>query len=245
VAEVQKGEGEKLMSLREHRAYPIAYMFALTAVCSLILIGFARFTAGRVEANQRLAFERAAVRALAIELPEQASGLEIHEVFTNRVRQLPSLDALDDAKLEAHGLLPDGADDADWPDNLKDVLERVEAVGIVVRGRGFWDQIEGVIGVRYDKSDGLWKLTGIAFYQQRETPGLGAEITTPRFTAQFSRDKVISKNPPPLTFVAEGAEAGPSEINQITGATQTCSRLEGIINDHLSRWIRAVNQAVK
>ena len=44
------------MSVKEKSWYPVAYMFTLTAFFSLILIGFSRFTQGRVEVNEKLAF---------------------------------------------------------------------------------------------------------------------------------------------------------------------------------------------
>jgi Na+-transporting NADH:ubiquinone oxidoreductase subunit C len=233
------------MSLKDKSWYPVAYMFTLTAFFSLILIGFARLTQGRVEVNEKLAFESAALKALPLGLSGEATDEQIHQLFTKRVRELQKIDVLEEQELEVCGLLPESKADATLAGNLKTALSQVEAVGIVIKGQGFWDRVEGVIGVRFDQQDKLWKITGIAFYRQRETPGLGAEITTPRFTKQFREGKVISRNPPPLRFVTEEAKAGASEINQITGATQTSTRVEGIINDHLARWMRAVNKTVK
>jgi Na+-transporting NADH:ubiquinone oxidoreductase subunit C len=199
------------MSVRERAWYPVAYMFILTAAFSTVLIGFARWTRPQVEANEQIAFEKAVLRALPIDIPEGASNADLHQLFVERVKPP------DASSAGAHRMVR-----GDQP----------IAYVILFGGRGFWNPIKGVIGVASDRRT----ITGIAFYEQNETPGLGAEITTPRFRDQFRKGKLISGAGRPLTFVPESADAGESEVNAITGATQTCTRLERIINGRLAEW---------
>ena len=91
--------------------------------------------------------------------------------------------------------------------------------------------IKGVIGIKADKKT----TTAIAFYEQNETPGLGAEITKPAFKSQFE-GKVISGSDKPLSIIPPSEELGSSEVHAIAGATQTSVRLEKIINTALSNW---------
>ena len=83
-------------------------------------------------------------------------------------------------------------------------------------------------------------MTGIAFYEQNETPGLGAEITQPPFKTQFE-GKELAPEDKPLRFRRPGENLGPNEVHAVTGATQTSVRVEKIINDAVSRWQSEVN----
>lgn len=203
------------MNIKDKAWYPIAYMFLVTAVFSTALIGFSRWTRPRVEANEQLAFEKAVLEALPIEIPGGASNADLHELFVEQVK------APDDTSAGAYRLTRDG---------------EADAYAVPFEGRGFWNMIRGVVGLRYNAEQKNWDTTGVAFYEQNETPGLGAEIVTPRFRAQFRSSKRLSWAGQPFTFVPESADAGPQEINALTGATQTCSRLERIINERLTEW---------
>ena len=202
-------------SIRERAWYPVAYMFIVTAAFSTVLIGFARWTRPRVEANEQIAFEKAVLQALPIDIPEGASNADLHQLFVERVK------APDDTSAGAYRLTKNG---------------KADAYAVPFGGRGFWNVIRGVIGLQYNAEQKNWDTTGIAFYEQNETPGLGAEIIQPRFRTQFGKGKQLSMTGQPFRFVPEGAEAGNNEVNAITGATQTCSRLERIINERLAEW---------
>jgi Na+-transporting NADH:ubiquinone oxidoreductase subunit C len=108
---------------------------------------------------------------------------------------------------------------------------RVVAYAVPIEGRGFWAPIRGMIGVKADRKT----ITGIAFYEQNETPGLGAEIAKSPFRDQF-RGKEISPQDKPISMRRPGETLGKSEVHAVTGATQTSTRLEGIINASLKQW---------
>ncbi len=75
----------------------------------------------------------------------------------------------------------------------------------------------------------------IAFYEQRETPGLGAEITKSYFREQFKGLKIKDRDVP-VRLMPIGTRTSEHEVHAITGATQTCTRLERIINQSLRTW---------
>ena len=108
---------------------------------------------------------------------------------------------------------------------------QIAGYALPISGQGFWAPIEGVIGIDADRKT----ITGIAFYEQKETPGLGAEIAQPAFQNQF-KGKVFSSAEKPVTFRRPGEDVGPSEVHAVTGATQTSTRLEKIINESVRTW---------
>ena len=196
--------------MRDKPWYPVLYMFVMTAFFSSILIGFARFTRDRVELNERSAVERAVLECLAVELPARASSREVHRIFLDRVS----------GPAPPYGgayVLREGG--------------KAVAFAVPLDGKGYWDRIKGFIGIASDRRT----VTGISFYEQKETPGLGAEIVQPPFRSQFA-GKRIAEGASPIGILQVGSALGPSQVHAVTGATQTSTRLEKIINDGLLRW---------
>lgn len=189
--------------------FAVVYMFLITAFFSSVVIGFARVTRQRVEANQKLAFEQAVLEAFS--LAQDKNPQQIHETFTERIGQ---------PRESSHGAYL-----------LKENGE-VTGYAVGVAGKGFWAPIKGIVGIDVDKRT----ITGIAFYEQNETPGLGAQITTPEFRDQFA-EKVIAATDNAIAIKPFGSPLlGDNEVHAITGATQTCARLEKLINDDLTKW---------
>ena len=196
--------------MREKRWFPVIYMFVATAFFSSVVIGFTNVTRRRVEANAELAFEKAVVAVLPQLNEEDLSSLEVHRRFTEQVTE-PN-----PASGGAYTLLEDG---------------QIAAYALPIDGQGFWAPIRGVIGIAADRKT----LTGIAIYEQNETPGLGGEIAQPPFQEQFE-GKTLSAEDEPIGFRRPGEDLGDSEVHAVTGATQTSVRLEGIINEALKAW---------
>ncbi len=196
--------------LRDRRAYPVFYMFAVTFVSTGVLIGLNRMTEDRVEANRQVLFEEAVLFALGWDAEEKMSPAGVHQAFLENVQE-PAEESAGAYRLVRGG--------------------KLEAYALPFEGRGFWNQIKGVMGIRPDGS----VLTGMAFYEQSETPGLGAEIVKTYFTDQFQELK-LDAGSPALALKSSGAKSGENEVDAITGATQTCTRLEDILNNALDAW---------
>lgn len=188
-------------------------MFIVTAFFSTIVIGFTKFTRQRVETNQRLAFEKAVLSVLPNVSVDQVN---IHNQYETLINE-PTKDTA--------GAYVYHADAG----NLVYILP--------LSGQGFWAPIKGVIGIKSDKQT----ITGIAFYEQNETPGLGAEITEEPFKKQFA-GKILARNGKYLNVKRPGDELGQSEVHAVTGATQTSVRLEKIINTSIENWRKQLNK---
>ncbi|MBN2315930.1 MAG: FMN-binding protein [Sedimentisphaerales bacterium] len=196
--------------IRQRSWFPIAYMFCVTAFFSSIVIGLTSLTSDRVKANETLAFERAVLSVLPDLDVEKMTRAEIHNTFTETIVE------------------PEGASESVY------TVKKDNAIVTYVlpmSGQGFWAPIKGVIGIKADRKT----ITGIAFYEQNETPGLGAEIAKTPFRNQF-KGKVISSTDAPINIRRPGTTLGESEVHAVTGATQTSSRLEMIINTALKQW---------
>jgi Na+-transporting NADH:ubiquinone oxidoreductase subunit C len=190
--------------------FPILYMFCVTAFFSSIVIGLTRLTNERVEANEKLAFERAVLSVLPGMEIEMLTNQEIHNTFTEMI------DEPDESSKGAYTAKRDG---------------QIIAYILSISGQGFWAPIKGVVGIKIDRKT----ITGVAFYEQNETPGLGAEIAKAPFRNQFE-GKVISSEGQPISFRRPGTTLEDNEVHAVTGATQTSSRLEIIINTQLKKW---------
>ncbi len=197
--------------LRSKASYPVIYMFIVTFFFTVILVGLARGTRLRVEANRQIMFERAVLMAALPDEVKAATRLpEVHDIFMSRV------ETADASSGGAYRVMRAG---------------NLEAYALPIEGQGFWDVIKGVIAIRPDKKT----IVGIAFHEQKETPGLGAEITKPYFRRRFAGRKMASGERH-MALVPVGAEIGENGVQVITGATQTCNRLEKIINQAIKNW---------
>lgn len=191
--------------------FAVVYMFVITACFSSVLIGFSRLTRDRVLANEQLMFERAM--------------LEVFPEIT--VPPTP----------QVHGLFNELFEKSDDAAGAYVYRKDGEVVGyaVPVAGKGFWAAIRGVLGVSKD----LTTITGISFYDQTETPGLGARIVEAEFRGQFA-GLTVGPIDRPVGIRPTSVTPGASEVHAITGATQTCVRLEVLINDGLSAWLKAM-----
>lgn len=196
--------------MKNKRWFPVVYMFIVTAFFSAIVIGFTRITEARVQANQEFAFESAVLRVLPDMYDPGASQQALHTRFVEEV-QKP-----DDATAGAYVLRQGGS---------------VAGYALPFSGQGFWAPIKGVLGISPDRET----ITGIAFYEQNETPGLGARITEPDFKEQFESLRMTGAEAP-IQMKRPGEPLNEGQFHAVTGATQTSVRLERIINDALAQW---------
>jgi len=201
------------MKITERTWYSVVFMFIITGVLSTILIIFGNTTRQRVEDNQLVAFKRAVLQALPVDLPGSLSPDDIHQMFTAGV-----------------------SEDSVHPGVL--VFRRndtVLAYALPVEGPGFWAEIKGVVGISSD----MRTLTGLAIYEQNETPGLGGEITKPYFQNQFSGKRLAADGDP--IQIRPGTEIlDEHSVHAITGATQTSQRVGKFINTQIAAWQRAI-----
>lgn len=98
-------------------------------------------------------------------------------------------------------------------------------------GKGLWGPIWGFVSLNEDKNT----IYGTVFDHKSETPGLGAEITTPHFNKQFNGKLIFDNEQLVSIAVVKGGNAsGSHEIDAISGGTITSRSVESMIRNYLS-----------
>lgn len=112
-------------------------------------------------------------------------------------------------------------------------VEGTKKYVIPVYGAGLWGPIWGYVGLNEDKNT----VYGIYFSHSGETPGLGAEITTPKFQGQFAGKQVLNGNDVALSVVKNGKVSNPSyEVDGISGGTITSQGVDAMLKDCLKAY---------
>jgi Na+-transporting NADH:ubiquinone oxidoreductase subunit C len=106
---------------------------------------------------------------------------------------------------------------------------------VSVYGKGLWGPIYGFISL----NDDFTTLYGAVFNHDDETPGLGAEINTDWFGAQFADKKIFNNNMEFISIDLVKGGADPESLNEvdgISGGTLTSNGLEKMLYDCLGSY---------
>lgn len=97
-------------------------------------------------------------------------------------------------------------------------------------GKGLWDDIWGYIALEAD----LNTIKGAIFDHAGETPGLGAEIATAKYQAQFPGQTIYEGSKLVGIYVVKGGAQGAAHsVDAVTGGTKTSEGLQNMIKDCL------------
>jgi len=218
--------------MKKQQLYIVAYMVSVAAVFGAMVTGLHLASRPALERNARLLRQRALIRVFSLgdaeKMPKaEAAQLVEKHVDATELRRDPE-SGWEFRLLKAYG----------------DAGKReLKAYGFQFRGLGFWAPIEGVLAVSPD----LNRTVGLVILDQKETPGLGGRVAEPEFTDQFGAG--IDVSPPRsgdrfLQLAARGTGAADAararRVDAITGATQTSTAMERILNQHLARFRRAM-----
>ncbi len=102
---------------------------------------------------------------------------------------------------------------------------------IPLRGKGLWGPVWGFVSLESDGNT----VVGANFGHKSETPGLGAEITTPMFTDQFPGKKISEAGLfQSISVVKKGTSAGDYMVDGISGGTITSNGVNDMLSDCLA-----------
>lgn len=100
---------------------------------------------------------------------------------------------------------------------------------IPIEGYGLWSTLYGFMAVGRDGNT----VRGIAYYQHRETPGLGGEVDNARWKALWPGRKIYDESGRPAIRVVKGTagppEQAPYEVDGLTGATITSNGVTSML----------------
>jgi Na+-transporting NADH:ubiquinone oxidoreductase subunit C len=102
---------------------------------------------------------------------------------------------------------------------------------VPLRGKGLWGPVWGFVSLESDGNT----VVGANFGHKSETPGLGAEITTPMFTDQFPGKKISEAGMfQSISVVKKGTSNGDYAVDGISGGTITSNGVNDMLADCLA-----------
>ncbi|MCB2182069.1 MAG: FMN-binding protein [Desulfobulbaceae bacterium] len=194
------------------RFYSVLYMFLLTFIFTAVVTVAKIANQDRILNNQHAKLQRVIFKVLHVPLRADMQADELQELFKERIRV---------SEVEGRTVYTAFAP----------IGETVIGHATSLNGPGFWGPIYAMVGV----DAGGTRITGIEFYKQQETPGLGARISEQWFTDQFvglsldraQEDKAFFS----FTYPGRGKVSG--ELDAVTGATFTSKAVEKFLNREL------------
>lgn len=109
------------------------------------------------------------------------------------------------------------------------VLRREGALQLVVlpvRGVGYQSMLYAYLALEADGNT----IAGLTFYEQGETPGIGARIEEPEWLALWPGKALADENGEIRITVVRGEAVGPFEVDGISGATRTGNGVSNMLH---------------
>lgn len=236
-------------------SYTIKVALILCALCSVLISGAAVVLKPMQTANQILDRNRNILIAAGMYDPAVHTDADVatmFERFTARIVDLDTGSYLSDEQMAALGLnpltynetaarndpalsdaLPDTEDTANIRRRVRYATVYIiengpgdyETVVLPVSGYGLWGIMYGFLAIEGDGST----IRGIGFYDHKETPGLGGEISNPRWQAQWPGKQIFDDNGEVAFQVVKGGGQGESQVDALSGATLTSRGVENMI----------------
>lgn len=189
--------------------YMVTYTVVMGIAVSLLLTGAGQFATPRRHANEEAEKLLNVLSALGVPVDAKAGPAELKALFARDVKEAPT----------ASG----GVRYLYQPQGAGQPL----AAAIPFEGPGLWGPVKGFLALEPDGDT----VRGITFYQQEETPGLGGEIASPAFRAQFAGKRIrAGGGQPALRIRPPGTASAANEVDGLTGATMTCRKVEAMLN---------------
>ena len=228
--------------------YTIGFAAAVCVVCALLVAASAVGLREKQETNQLLYRQKNVLLAAGLVKPdERLSDKELLAAFDRSIRvrlvdlragELIAEDKLDAKTYDQRKARSDPAASHAAPPNAAQISripnygavylvvdptqqERILQLVIPVEGVGMWGTLYGFLAIDRDTTT----ITGLTYYDQKETPGLGGEAGSTRWQALWRGRKAYDDNWEPRIVVIKGPAGPPSQdphrVDGLSGATIT------------------------
>lgn len=216
--------------------YSMKYIFGFAAaicfVCSILISSANVGLRERQEANKLLDKQKSVLQAGWLVQPgEKLPRARVEELFRNiRVHILDIAEgrvldidpaAFDEERAPAMPAPANNAGIRTMPRQVKifEVMEGDRTVMLVlpVYGQGLWSTMYGFLALDADTVT----IRGLTYYDQAETPGLGGEVTNPRWKKLWQGRKAYDEKGEVAIAVVKGAASNLHEVDGLSGATLT------------------------
>jgi Na+-transporting NADH:ubiquinone oxidoreductase subunit C len=232
----------------------------LCLVCSVIVSGAAVSLKPVPTANKVLDRKKNILSAAGMVSPGEHSAAEVEELFERFTVRMVDLDTglyLSEEELARPELNParydqlKAAKDPGLSESLPGAVdiasikrrEKIAQVYLLedggelakivlpIRGYGLWSTLHGFLVLEGDAST----VIGLAYYDQKETPGLGGEVDNPKWKALWPGKKVFDEQGAVSIEIVKGSvdESSPHAAHQVdglSGATLTSNGVENMLH---------------
>jgi Na+-transporting NADH:ubiquinone oxidoreductase subunit C len=254
-------------------ANTIKIALILCAICSVVISGAAVILKPMQTANQILDRNKNILIAAGMYDPVVNTNADVSAMFQRFNARIVDLDTgtyLSDEDLQRLGLDPltytenaarndpDLSDALSGEEDVANIRRRVryatvytidsadggyESVVLPVSGYGLWGIMYGYLALEGDGNT----VKGIGFYDHKETPGLGGEISNPRWQAQWPGKQIYGSEQDVAFQVVKGGGESNNQVDALAGATLTSRGVENMIMFWLgeSGFGRFINNEVK
>ena len=215
-------------------AYTYTFATVMVVIVAVLLSGTSLGLKSRQSANITQEKKQSILASIGIEKTRAESDL----IFTEYVKQSLTLSGGQVVSEDASAAFDIDMASAVKSDNMERsvplyVTEKDGETFYVVplRGKGLWGPVWGYIALESDGNT----VVGATFGHKSETPGLGAEITTPIFTDQFPGKKISEEGVfQSISVVKEGTSTGNYMVDGISGGTITSNGVNDMLTDCLA-----------
>lgn len=245
---------------RESTARTLLVAFVLCLVCSVIVSGAAVSLKPVQTSNKVLDRKKNILAAAGMFTPGEHSAAEIEELFRRfevRMVDLDSGEYLSQEQLARPELNPERYDQlkAAKDPKLSEALPgdadiagikrrekvaqvylleedgRLQKIVLPIRGYGLWSTLYGFLVLEGDAST----VIGLAYYDQKETPGLGGEVDNPKWKALWPGKKVFDEQGAVSIDIVKGsvdpaASGAVHQVDGLSGATLTSNGVEHMLH---------------
>lgn len=234
------------MSMNTNKpTYIIIYMVVIVVIVSLLLSITSGVLHSRQEDNIRLDTKKQILMSLStfennqeVKCYEDAQAAEVYaatitgyqfiDAQGNVVRELQPVEDFDVK-----------AEEGQFPIYIATVNDETKYI-IPLTGAGLWGGIRAYLALNDDRNT----VYGVYFGHDSETPGLGANIVTPRFREQFAGKQIMRDGAlASIAVMKKGTTAeGQDQVDAISGGTITSKGVETMFASCLanySAWLSA------
>ena len=243
----------------ESTRYTVLFATAVSVVCALLVATAAVGLRERQEVNAQLYKQKNVLLAAGLIKPgEPVSRDEVLAIFDKRIRvravelktgELVPEDQFDAKAYDQRKARNDPAQSRAAPLNDAQVARlplrglvyevlgadgKVEQLVLPIEGMGMWGTVYGFLSMHRDGNT----VRGLTFYEQKETPGLGGEISNPQWQALWVGRKAFDANWAPQLAVIKGPagppDKAPHHVDGLSGATITSNGITRLVRFWLS-----------
>ena len=215
--------------------YTIIYASVMVVIVAFVLA----FTSAALKPAQTKNVELDKMKQILAALNVDTKGQDAEELYKKYVKSDEILNANGEIVSENGGFAIDMATEMSKPAAERqlplyvcDVDGQTKYV-IPLSGAGLWGPIWGYVGLNEDKDT----VYGVYFSHASETPGLGAEISTPAFQKEFDGKKVMKDGQIALEVEKNGKVADPAyQVDGISGGTITSKGVDDMIKSCLGQY---------